>query len=261
MAHLTVANDEGALARLAAERVTQVIERAVARNATAVVSLTGGTTPQRLYSTLADDRQPWRSRIPWSRVELFWGDERHVPPDHPDSNYGMAQAALLNHVPVPVEQVHRIRAEMRDPHQAAADYERTIDAVASALGRTTDMTAGVGRIHLFDLMLLGLGEDSHIASIFPGGELVDADGTRPGAGRRAAAVWAPHLQAWRITLTPDTLLDSETIVMLVAGANKARAVHAVLRQTRDVPTYPAQLLSAAEDRLEWFVDRAAASRL
>ena len=123
------------------------------------------------------------------------------------------------------------------------------------------MTAGFGRIYLFDLMLLGLGEDSHIASIFPGGELIDAHGTPRSAGGRAAAVWAPHLRAWRITLTPDTLLDSETIVVLVAGANKAQAVHAVLRQTRDVRTYPAQLLRAAEDRVEWFVDRAAASRL
>jgi 6-phosphogluconolactonase len=254
MAHLTVANDERALARLAAERVTQLIERAVTTNATAFVSLTGGSTPRRLYATLADDRQPWRSRIPWSRVELFWGDERHVPPDHPDSNYGMAQAALLDHVPVPVDHVHRIRAEMPDPHQAAADYERTL-TVASAFRRKTDTSS------LFDLMLLGLGEDSHIASIFPGGELVDAHGTPRSAGRRAAAVWAPHLGAWRITLTPETLLDSETIVVLVAGANKAQAVHAVLRQTREVRTYPAQLLRAAEDRVEWFVDRAAASRL
>src|SRR5688572_24702463 len=183
MARVTVANDEIELARHAAERLTQLIEQAAARHGQVVVSLTGGSTPRRLYSTLADARQPWRDRIPWSQVHLFWGDERHVPPEHPDSNYGMAKAALLDHVPVPADHVHRIRGEMPDARDAAADYERAL------------IGAGFSRTPLFDVMLLGVGEDAHVASIFPGSELLEPAG-RPVTGRRVPAVWAAHLDAW-----------------------------------------------------------------
>ena len=242
MARLTVAEDEVELARLAAERITQLIEHAVAANGRAFVSLAGGNTPRRLYSSLADARQPWRDRIPWTQVHLFWGDERHVPPDHPDSNYGMARAALLDQVPIPADHIHRIRGELRDARDAATEY----DSVVSGFSRT----------YLFDLMLLGLGEDAHIASIFPGSELLERENNR-----RVIAVWAAHLGVWRITLTPETILDSQTMVVLVAGANKAEAVRATLTGPLDVTTYPAQLLRSGDDRVEWFLDRAAASRL
>jgi 6-phosphogluconolactonase len=246
MARLTVASDEGQLAGLAAERVTQLIVQAVADRGTACVSLAGGTTPRRLYADLADVRQPWRDRIPWAQVHLFWGDERHVPPDHPDSNYGMAKAALIDHVPIPPDHVHRIRGELPDAHEAADDYIQQLD-VASAFRRK----------NLFDLILLGLGEDAHIASIFPGSDLLDIGHSFQEC--RVAAVWAPHLGVWRITLTPEAILDSEAIVVLVAGANKAAAVDAALEGALNVKTYPAQLLRTAGDRVEWLLDRAAAS--
>ena len=242
MAQLTIAGDESELARLAAERLTQLIVDAAARNGSALVALTGGTTPRRLYAHLADRDQPWRGRIPWSHVHLFWGDERHVPPEHPESNYGMAKAALMDHVPMAPGYVHRIRGEMPDAVDAAADYERTLDVVA-----------GFSRPFLFDIMLLGVGEDAHVASIFPGSALLESH-----AERRVAAVWAAHLHAWRITLTPDALLDAAAIIVLVAGASKVAAVHAVLNGPLDVTTYPGQLLRAAGDRVEWFLDRAAA---
>jgi 6-phosphogluconolactonase len=251
MAKLTVADDEVELASRAAERVVQLIAAAADAHGRAIVSLTGGTTPRRLYSTLADARQPWRDRIPWSRVHLFWGDERHVPPDHSDSNYGMARVALLDHVPVPADHVHRMRGELTDAQDAAADYERALNRVASAFRRK----------NLFDLMLLGVGEDAHIASIFPGSELLDTRVDRPAARRRVAAIWARRLEAWRITLTPETILDSRAIVVLVAGADKADAVRAALHEPFDAHKYPAQLLRSAGDRVEWFVDRAAAPRL
>ena len=271
MARLTVASDEGQLAELAAERVTQLIEEAVRARGAAFVSLAGGTTPRRLYSSLADPAQPWRDRIPWPRVHLFWGDERHVPPDHPDSNYGMAKAALIDHVPIPADHVHRIRGELSDAHDAAVDDERTLATVVSAfLGRrsrvsgeggrrTTDVVSGFSRTTLFDVMLLGLGEDAHIASIFPASGLLNA--RHPFQGCRVAAVWAPHLGVWRITLTPEAILDSHAIVVLVAGASKADAVFAALERELNVKTYPAQLLRSSDDRVEWFLDRAAASRL
>jgi 6-phosphogluconolactonase len=201
-----------------------------------------------LYSTLADSRQPWRNRIPWPQVQLFWGDERHVPPDDPDSNYRMARVTLLDHVPVPADHVHRMRGELPDVHEAAADYERVL----------ADVESGFSRMPLFDLMLLGVGGDGHIASIFPGSELLESRVERPLTGRRVAAIWAPHLEAWRITLTPEAILDSRAIIVLVAGPGKAHAVRAALHEPMDVQKYPAQLLRSAGDRVEWFVDRGAA---
>jgi 6-phosphogluconolactonase len=250
MAQLTIASDERELAHLAAERLTQLIVEAAARNGSALVALTGGTTPRRLYAHLAARDQPWRGRIPWSHVHLFWGDERHVPPEHPESNYGMAKAALIDHVPIAPDHVHRIRGEMPDALDAAADYERALD-LASAFTRKNT---------LFDIMLLGVGADAHLASIFPGSEFLESHSGRSG-GRRVAAVWAAHLHAWRITLTPDAVLDSGAIVVLVSGADKAAAVHAALSAALDVNRYPAQLLRAANDRVEWLLDRAAAALL
>ena len=256
MAQLTVADDEIQLAALAAERVTQLVSEAVREQGTALVALTGGNTPRRLYSNLADASQPWRDRIPWKHVHLFWGDERHVPPDHPDSNYGMAKKALIDHVPIPIDRVHRIPGELLDAREAATVYERDLDSVVSAAPAPSVASAFRRKDRFFDLTLLGLGEDAHIASIFPGSELLDGENQQ-----RVAAVWAQHLGVWRITLTPPTILDSRTILVLVAGGKKAAAVHAALQEPLDVKTYPAQLLRAADDPVEWFLDRSSASRL
>jgi 6-phosphogluconolactonase len=250
MAQLTIANDDVDLAQRAAERLTRLIEQAVSASGRALVSLTGGTTPRRLYATLADPTQAWSSRIPWSQVHLFWGDERHVPPEHPDSNYGMAKASLTDHVPVRLDHVHRIRAELPDPRAAAADYEQTLDDLAVAFSGKKNP--------LFDVMLLGVGEDGHIASIFPGSELLAQRSDNP-IRRRVSAVQTPRGDAWRITLTPDSILDAGAIVVLVAGANKAAAVQAARDAPLDLNRYPVQLLRAAGNRVEWFLDRAAAS--
>jgi 6-phosphogluconolactonase len=246
MAALTVAADEQALAHAAAERTTAVIERSIAERGGAMVSLTGGSTPRRTYALLADEAHEWRDRIAWRHVHLFWGDERHVPPDHRDSNFGMANGALVRHVPIPRAQVHRMRGEMPDARDAARHYERRLNEAFAAAGRT-DRT--------FDLMLLGMGEDGHIASIFPESELLER--RPPDEADRVAAVWAPHLDAWRITLTPAALLDSRTIALLVAGYAKAAAVHAARDGPLDVSRWPAQLLREAGDRVEWIIDRAA----
>jgi|SoiMethySBSTD1v2_1073268.scaffolds.fasta_scaffold01028_5 6-phosphogluconolactonase len=277
MARLTVADNDADLARRAAARLTELIDGAADAHGQALMSLTGGSTPRALYSTLADPQQPWRERIPWPRVHLFWGDERHVPPDHPDSNYGMAKATLIDHVPIPDAQIHRMHGEIPDAHEAAVDYERTLNSVMSGLSRSDDVTSAFPqsnglasafrRKSFFDVMLLGVGADAHIASLFPGSEFLDPDIGRPSTpnqpdvGRRVAAVWAAHLNAWRITLTPGAILDSGTIVMLVAGAKKAAAMHAAFAEPLDVKRYPVQLLRAASDRVEWFLDHAAASRL
>jgi 6-phosphogluconolactonase len=246
---LDVYPDEPAVAAAAADRLTALVQRSMAAHGNAVVSLTGGSTPRRLYSLLGDPLGPWRGRIDWPRLHLFWGDERHVPPDHPDSNYGMARTALLQHVPIPASQIHRMQGELPDAGEAARRYQDTLRAGFTAAGRTNLR---------FDVMLLGLGEDAHIASIFPGSDLITP---RPVTGRptSVAAVWASRLNAWRITLTPSALLDADVILMIVAGTKKAGAV----RRARDAPLglarFPAQLLRQAGERVEWMIDRAASS--
>ena len=241
---LAVYADEQSVAAAAADRLTALVERSMAAHGNAVVSLTGGRTPRRLYSLLGDPLGPWRGRIDWPRVHVFWGDERHVPPDHPDSNYGMARTALLQHVPIPASQIHRMQGELPDAGEAARRYEDTLCVGFTAAGRTNLR---------FDVMLLGLGEDAHIASIFPGSDLVPARRVH----RRVAAAWASHLNAWRITLTPTALVDADVILMIVAGTKKAGAVRHAREAPLDLARYPAQLLREAGKRVEWLIDRAA----
>lgn len=240
MATITILNDEKAQAAAAAERVTSLIQQSLATRRRALVCFAGGRTPRRLYERLADARLPWRARIEWAGVHAFWGDERHVPPDHADSNFGMTQRALLAHVPIPASQVHPMRGELADAAVAAGEYERVLPVT-------------------FDVMLLGLGVDAHTASVFPGSPLLDAAGRQgvPGGGR-VAAVWAGHLNAWRITLTPAMLLNAHHILVLASGTEKAEAVHAALDGRVDAARWPAQLLRAADDRVEWVIDADAA---
>jgi 6-phosphogluconolactonase len=247
MATVTVFDDEIAAAEAVAERLGASAAEAIAAFRTVTVCLTGGRTPERMYQLLADPARQWHGHIDWPNAHLFWGDERHVPPDHPDSNYGMAARALIAHVPVPPVQVHRIRGELPDAHDAARLYAAELREGFARAGR---------RDQVFDVMLLGLGEDAHIASIFPGGPLVAES-----SPTRVAAVWASHLNAWRITLTPPALLDARRIVMLVAGDKKADAVHGALELPTDARRWPAHLLREADDRVEWFLDRAAARKL
>ena len=245
MAVLTVAGNAAELGRTAAGRFTAIVQRAVLVHGAAMVSLTGGHTPRHVYELLADPHEEWRWRIPWERVHLFWGDERNVPPDHPDSNYGMARDALVATIPVPAEQVHRMRGEL-EAEEAARAYEIELADAFRLAGRTDQ---------IFDLMLLGLGDDAHIASIFPGSPVLHE------RTRRVAAPWVEHLHARRITLTPPALLDARVIIMLVEGSQKADAVTAAIEGPRDVERWPAQLLRAAGDRVEWLIDRPAAQGL
>jgi 6-phosphogluconolactonase len=230
MALLTIAGDDRALAERAAERFVLLAQDAVRTRGSALICLTGGTTPKQMYTLLATES--WQKRVSWERVHVYWTDERHVPPDHQDSNYGMAWDALVMRVPIPPSHVHRIRGEL-PPDEAARLYEHEVP-------------------DQFDLTLLGVGEDAHIASLFPGSSLLTEE------RRRAAAAWAPHLKAYRISLTPPALLGSKHVVVLVAGAAKARAVAAAFDKAVNVERYPVHLLREAGDRVEWFIDRAAA---
>ena len=251
MAVVTVVDDDVQLAKTGARRITTLIELAVAARESALICLTGGRTPERLYLTLADPREPWRARIDWSRVHVFWGDERQVPPDHPDSNFGLAYRTLLSRVPIPPAQIHRIEGELPDAREAARKYEAEV------------------RDRTFDVELLGVGDDAHIASIFPGSPLLEHCGAGldgpprgpQGSAPHVGAVWIEQLAAWRITLTPPAVIEARAILVNGSGPHKADAVRAALTLPEDVTRYPAQLLRRAGDRVEWLIDRAAAQSL
>ena len=254
MARLTIAADKTAMSETAAERITSLIEWGITSRGLAAVSLTGGSTPDQLYDLLADADRPWRGRIQWDHLHLFWGDEREVPPDHPESNFGLAHRLLIRHVSIPDTQVHRMRGEL-----PASDAGRLYDAV---LRTRRDQTAGP----LFDVMLLGIGGNAHIASIFPDSPLLIPERSErleqsERLERLATGVAVPQLSQWRITMTPPALLDSAAIIMIANGPSKADAIAAAIDGPADVARYPAQLLRDAGDRVEWIIDAAAAARL
>jgi 6-phosphogluconolactonase len=262
VAVLNVEANTDALVQRTAHRIAELLLDAVARSGYARLCLTGGSTPREMYRLLGQPSDDLLRKIEWTRIHLFWGDERHVPPDHPDSNFGMANELLVKPAAIPSAQVHRMCGELPDSAAAAREY----DTIVRRYRRPDAPT--------FDVMLLGLGADAHIASIFPGSPLLDGfrkvedlatvvaqECTGGASSARAAAVWAAHLNTWRITLTAPAILDSDAILVLTAGAGKAGAVHSALRLAEDVERYPAQLLRAADARVEWWMDRDAAGRL
>ena len=194
---------------------------------------------------LADD-PALRSQVDWKRVRFFWGDERHVPPDHPDSNYRMAREALLDRVPIDPEHVYRIKSEDPDAARAAADYE---DTLLTAFDMTT------GSAPQFDLILLGMGPDGHTASLFPSTDAVRE--TR----RLVVANHVPSLNAERITLTAPVFNAGATVLFLVTGENKAPALKAVLEGPYDPNRLPSQLIRPTRGRLIWLLDPPAARLL
>jgi 6-phosphogluconolactonase len=245
MALVAVCDSEDAALAFAAGRFTVLVQEAVAARGCARVCLTGGRSAGRLYEALADARRPWNARVNWPHVHLFWSDERHVPADHPDSNFGLARRTLLSRVAVPSTQVHRICTDSEDAEAAAREYEATL---------RNSRAAGSAPCPLFDVTLLSLGTDAHVASIFPRSPLLDS------CARWVAAARPPHLDAWRITLTPAALLDARTILMLAIGGAKADAVHAALDLPDNLAAWPAQLLRGAAGGAEWIMDAAAAAR-
>lgn len=241
---IVVVPDLAAATAEAGERFAASCRRAVDASGTCAVALSGGETPKPLYALLASD--PYRRRVPWGRLEVFWGDERAVSPDDPRSNFRLADEMLLSHVPVPAEQIHRMPADAPDHGAAAAAYEQTLRAV---LPRTAD---GWPR---FDLVLLGLGDNAHTASLFPRSEAVRE------RERAVVAEFVAEAGMWRMTLTAPVLTHAAEIVFLVVGRSKADAVRAVLEGPADPNDVPAALIRPVDGRMTWIVDAPAASRL
>jgi 6-phosphogluconolactonase len=240
---ITVAADVDALYRAAAGVFQRASADAVAARDVFRVALSGGSTPKGLYSLLATD-QRLRSAIAWDRAAFFWSDERHVPPDHPESNYRMAEEALLSRVAVKPNRIHRVRAELPDPSVAAIAYEVDIRRVFDSYGE----------IPRFDLILLGLGADGHTASLFPG---------TPGLAERSRLVTANHVPELgdRITMTYPLLNAARLVMFVVSGAGKAAAVRAVLKRDPATPEPPARLVQPEDGDVVWVLDGDAASGL
>jgi 6-phosphogluconolactonase len=236
--------DPSGVARAVAEVVVETANRAVDRSGRFAIALSGGATPRRLYRLLAAPGEA--ERIPWEAVHVYWGDERCVPPVDPESDYLMAKETLLDHVPIPEGRVHRIRGE-EDPAAAATAYERLLRrAFGVSHGSPREATGA-----RFDLVLLGLGEDGHTASIFPGTPAVHE------SERWVVAVDAGVSPRRRITLTPPLLNAAAHKVFLVTGAAKAQVLARVLEGPFEPDILPAQVIEGAD----WFVDAAAASML
>lgn len=239
---LRVFPDGAALAHAAADELSNRMSEAIRTRERCAVALSGGSTPRRLFALLADPAQPFRDRIDWRAVHLFWGDERHVPPDHPESNFRMTRETLLAAVEIPAENVHRMRGEEPDAARAAALYEEELRAFFSDEPR-------------FDCVLLGLGADAHTASLFPGTAAVRE------RERWVVAPWIEKLATFRITLTPAVFDRAAAVIFLVQGAEKAGALRAVLEGERDPDRFPAQAVRPRDGELLWLVDRRAASGL
>lgn len=230
-----------ALARAAAREFVSRAAAAVQAKGLFAVALSGGSTPKALYSLLADGAE-LRQTISWRHIHFFWGDERPVPPDHPDSNFRLAQAALLSRVPVPATNIHRIRGELA-PQPAAVAYERTMVEFFQLRGNA---------LPRFDLVFLGLGPEGHTASLFPGTRALREQ------KRLAIANWIGKLGTERITLTASVFNNAACVIFLVSGAEKAVVLKSVIEGRYEPQQLPAQLIRPHAGELKWIVDAAAA---
>ena len=237
--NLVVCADKAALNTKAAECFRDIAKKAIFGSGTCTVSLSGGSTPKQLYALLATPE--WSKQVQWEHIHLFWGDERNVPIDHADSNYAMVERELLSKVPVPEKNVHRFPVELGDANAVAAAYEKSLHEFFG--------TNGLPR---FDLVLLGLGENGHTASLFP-----HCPALRE-AKRLIVADWVEEVKADRLTMTAPLINAARQIIFLVSGANKAQVLHDVLNGPRQPEQLPAQLIAPAAGRLTWLADADAA---
>jgi len=232
------------LAQEAANYFSLVVQQSIAARGRFTVALSGGSTPQALFSLLANP--PFSNELSWPAIHFFWSDERLVPPDDPGSNYYHAEHLLLNHISIPQANIHRIKGEL----PAAESIQDTLEQ----LHNFVPLTDGVPR---FDLVLLGMGSDGHTASLFPGSPEIE------GTGVFVKSVTAEYENrpAQRLTFTPELINRARQILFLVTGANKAEALAAVLNGPRDLEKWPAQRIQANPAGVTWFVDQQAAALL
>lgn len=231
---------QNAIDHAAAELFVEAARNAVNEKGRFTVALTGGSSPVQLYKMLA--KEPYSSQVEWGRVFVFWGDERWVPLDDDRSNALMAYDTLLNHVPISKQQVFPMWAEGAEPEEFADEYKNQLKRV-------------LGENGVFDLILLGMGDDGHTASLFPETAVLKEEKAW------VKAYFLEPQQMYRITLTAPLINRAKEIVFLVHGENKAGALQEVLEGDRNPSQYPAQLIVPTGGKVSWFVDYAAASKL
>jgi 6-phosphogluconolactonase len=243
---IRVAEDAAALYRDAAAEFARIATAAAERAGTCSIALAGGSTPRGLYRLLTDRDAPYLGTIPWGRVHFFWGDERHVPPDHSDSNYRMARDAMLTPADISPANIHRVRSGEPDAVTAAALYEEELRRFFRP------EPEGWPR---FDLVLLGMGADGHTASLFPGSPAIDE------TQRWVVATRPPVQSGDRITLTLPVINHAANVVFLVAGAAKAATLKEVIEGDAPPQRLPSRAIHPVDGALLWLVEREAAAQL
>ena len=233
------------IARRAAADVVRIAGDAVAARGAFTIALSGGSTPKVLYALLAE-HPSLRNSLPWDKIKVFFGDERHVGPGQADSNFQMATDAMLSKVPLRPDQVHRIKGEYPDTAQAAAEYEEVI---------RREFGLQAGAFPRFDLILLGMGSEGHTLSLFPGTKALNE--TR----RIVTSNWVGKLCAHRVTLTTPAANNAANVIFMITGADKACALKSVLEGPHEPDQLPAQMIQPANGNVSWLVDEAAGSML
>lgn len=234
-----------AIANRCAQKFVEIAAAAVKEKGSFEVVLSGGSTPKLLYSLLVDD-PALRSQIPWDKMHLFFGDERHVKPDHTDSNFRMAREAMFTKSPLKPEQVTRIKGEYPDAMDAAKEYDQYL---------RTFYKLSEGQFPRFDLVLLGMGNEGHTASLFPGTKALREN------RRIAVHNWVGKVLMDRITLTAPAINNAANVIFMVTGSDKAPALAAVLERFYEPDQLPAQLIQPLKGSLLWLVDTAAGALL
>ena len=252
MKNVKIFPDRDSLAEAVARQFLKVAVKAIAARGRCSIALAGGSTPRKIYSLLASEK--FVRRVGWQFVHIFWSDERCVPPDHSDSNYRMARETLLDHVPLPKDNIHRIRGEI-EPAKAAIDYERRL--LSFFYPRLRKKEAGGSELTpRFDLILLGLGEDGHTASLFPGNSVLDEK------ERLIVSVYAPPkiTPRWRITMTLPVLNNASNLFLVAAGTRKREIVRMILKDPKaSREHYPAAMVRPRKGIIWWLDEGAAGS--
>lgn len=241
--NLRIVADAASLFHAAAQDFANQVESTLKSSDRFTVALSGGSTPKGLFSLLASS---YRERLPWGRIFFFWGDERHVPPDSSESNYRMANEALLSKVPIPPANIFRVPAENSDANRAAAEYEETL---------RNFFHPASGVFPQFDLILLGMGPDGHCASLFPGTAALQEK------SKLVVANWVDKFKTFRITFTAPLINQARVVEFLVAGADKSASLYEVLEGSGSTDQFPSKMIHPVNGQLIWLVDKAAAASL
>ena len=240
-----ILTNQEAIAKRAAQEFVQAATSAVSEKGSFSVALSGGSTPKVLYSLLANDAA-LRAQIPWDKMSVYFGDERSVGPDHPDSNFRMATETMLSRVPLQADQVFRIKGEYKDTERAALEYEQAL---------RTGFKIAERQFPRFDLVLLGMGNEGHTASLFPGTKALHE------TKRLVVRNWVGKLYTERITLTAPVINNAARVIFMITGADKELALKGVLEGPNEPDQLPAQMIQPANGKLLWLVDTIAGGML